>query len=84
MVVDSSIGEVDVMHVDYDSWKLAGPPECEEEDMYVSCDGVLIEDEFEKDCPFEGKVTAQVDAQRYYWSCPTCDLDHEEWWADHD
>ena len=79
MGLDSSIGEVGVMYVDYDSWKLAGPPECEEEDMYVSCE---IEDDYGP-CSFEGKVVAQVAADRYLWSCPLCDWDHEERWADH-
>ena len=80
MVVDSSIGRVDVMHVDYDSWKLASPPDCEEETMYVACS---IEDDEEGACEFEGKVLAQVAADRYLWSCPICDWDHEERWADH-
>jgi hypothetical protein len=61
----------------YDDWKLASPPEAEEEDMYVSCE---IEDDYGP-CPFEGKVTATVDARRYYWSCPTCEWDHEEEWS---
>ena len=68
------------MFVDYDSWKLAGPPDCEEEDMEVSC---YIKDDDGQSCSFEGKVTAQVDKDRYYWSCPTCDWDHEERWSDH-
>jgi len=79
MGVDLSIGEVGVMFVDYDSWKLASPPEAEEEAMYVSCDA---EDDEDQVCSFEGKVTAQVDARRYYWSCPTCDSDHEEEWVE--
>jgi hypothetical protein len=65
---------------DYDAWKLASPPDCEEEDMYVSCE---IEDDYGP-CAFEGKVVAQVAADRYLWSCPICDWDHEERWADHD
>ena len=79
MVVDSSIGGVDVMHVDYDSWKLASPPDCEEETMYVSCE---IEDDYGS-CSFEGKVVAQVTKYHYLWSCPICDWDHEERWDDH-
>jgi len=62
----------------YDDWKLASPPEAEEEVMHVSCE---IEDDDGENCSFEGKVTAMVDTHRYYWSCPTCDWDHEEEWA---
>ncbi len=67
------------MSTAYDTWKLASPPEAEEEEMSVSCE---IEDDDGHGCSFEGKVTAQVDARRYYWSCPTCDSDHEEEWAE--
>jgi len=67
------------MSTAYDVWKLASPPEAEEESMYVSCE---VEDDDGQGCSFEGKVTAQVDGRRYYWSCPTCDWDHEEEWSD--
>ena len=67
------------MSTEYDAWKLASPPEADEEDMEVSCD---IEDDEGKACSFEGKVTAMVDARRFYWSCPTCDWNHEEDWAE--
>lgn len=78
MGVDLSIGKVGVMFVsEYDGWRLASPPEAEEEDMEVSC---YIKDDDGQVCSFEGKVTAQVDKHRYYWSCPTCDWDHEEIW----
>jgi hypothetical protein len=78
MGVDLSIGKVGVMFVYYDSWKLASPPEAEEEDMYVSCE---VEDDYGP-CPFEGKVSAMVDARYYYWSCPTCDWEHVEEWSE--
>ena len=68
-----------LMLFDYDSWKLAGPPEADEEQMYVSCE---VEDDDGVNCSFEGKVSAMVDARYYYWSCPTCDSDHEEEWAE--
>jgi hypothetical protein len=63
----------------YDSWKLDSPPEAEEENMYVSCDA---EDDDGAVCSFKGTVTAMVDTRRYYWSCPTCDWDHEEEWEE--
>ena len=63
----------------YDAWKLASPPEADEEDMEVSC---YIKDDDGTVCSFEGKVTAMVDARRFYWSCPTCDSDHEEEWEE--
>lgn len=79
------------MSTEYDAWKLASPPEAEEEDMEVSCDGVLtiemthqgvVVKEWEIPCQFEGKVTAMVDAHRYYWSCPRCDSDYVVEWAE--
>tara|TARA_R110000868_G_scaffold410409_1_gene698374 strand:+ start:886 stop:1089 length:204 start_codon:yes stop_codon:yes gene_type:complete len=62
----------------YDDWKLASPPEAEEEDVYVSCN---MKDDYGP-CSFEGKVTARCDTHRFYWSCPRCDWDHEEEWAE--
>lgn len=59
----------------YDDWKLSGPPEAEEEDIEGTCNHENDEGEV---CSFDGKVTAQICADRLTWDCPKCDWEHEE------
>ena len=59
----------------YDDWKLASPPEADEEQMRAECrmvgyDGI--------GCDFDGWVTAQVTDQTTTWTCPRCDHEHED------
>ena len=57
----------------YDDWKLAGPPEADEEQMRAECvddDGV--------GCVFDGWVTALVTDETTTWTCPQCDAEYEE------
>lgn len=69
MGLDSSIGEVDVMHVDYDSWKLAGPPEADQEDLTdITCDR----------CGWEGDVVCFIAGNNLTWECPECEHEHHE------
>jgi hypothetical protein len=69
MVVDSSIGEVGVMHVDYDSWKLAGPPEADQEDLTdIVCNK----------CDWEGDVVCFIAGNNLTWECPECEHEHHE------
>jgi hypothetical protein len=69
MGLDSSIGEVDVMHVDYDSWKLASPPEADEEDLTdITCDR----------CDWEGDVRCYIAGNNLTWKCPGCEHEHHE------
>jgi hypothetical protein len=69
MGLDSSIGGVDVMHVDYDSWKLAGPPEADHEVLKdISC----------SKCDWEGDAYADIIGSNLTWECPGCEHEHHE------
>ena len=60
---------------DYDDWKLASPPEADEEQMRAECTHVNDDD---VQCVFDGWVTAQVTNQTTTWTCPRCDHEHED------
>ena len=64
---------------DYDAWKLASPPEADEEQMRAECTEV---DDDGVECVFDGWVTAQVTNQTTTWTCPSCDHEHEDLTAD--
>ena len=60
---------------DYDDWKLASPPEADEEQMRAECTEPREDDD---PCDFDGWVTAQICGDRLTWDCPTCAWEHEE------
>ena len=63
----------------YDDWKLAGPPEADEEQMRAEC----VEPRDDDDpCDFDGWVTAMVTDEVTTWTCPRCDAEHEDRTAD--
>ena len=69
MGLDSSIGKVGVMHVDYDSWKLASPPEADQEDLTdITCNR----------CDWEGDVVCYIAGNNLTWECPECEHEHHE------
>ncbi len=59
----------------YDSWKLASPPEADEEEMRAECTEV---DDDGDPCDFDGWVTAWVTNETTLWTCPRCDWEHAE------
>ena len=59
----------------YDDWKLASPPEADEEQMLAECTQV---DDDGVGCDFDGWVTAMIEGDKLTWTCPTCDHEHEE------
>ena len=59
----------------YDAWKLASPPEADEERMRVECFEVF--DDGSK-CDFDNWVTAYVTDELTTWTCPRCDHWHED------
>ena len=63
----------------YDDWKLAGPPEADEEQMRAECVAPRDDDD---PCDFDGWVTAMVTDEITTWTCPTCDAEHEDRTAD--
>ena len=57
------------MHIDYDSWKLAGPPEADEEDLTdITCNR----------CDWEGDVRCYIAGNNLTWECPDCEHEHHE------
>ena len=53
----------------YDDWKLAGPPEADEEDLTdISCDR----------CDWEGDVRCYIAGNNLTWECPGCEHEHHE------
>ena len=63
----------------YDDWKLAGPPEADEEQMRAECVAPRDDDD---PCDFSGWVTAMVTDEVTTWTCPRCDAEHEDRTAD--
>ena len=59
----------------YDDWKLASPPEADEEWIEATCDH---EDDEGNICTFDNRGSAQISGDRLTWDCPTCDWEHEE------
>ena len=53
----------------YDMWKLASPPEADEEDLTdVNC----------RTCDWEGNVVAYVSVTELTWQCPSCGHEYSE------
>ena len=59
----------------YDAWKLASPPEADEEQMRAEC---LDVDDDGVECVFDGWVTAMVTDELTTWTCLECDAEHED------
>lgn len=59
----------------YDNWKLASPPEADEEWIEVVCENENDEGDI---CTFESKVCAQVSGDLVTWECPLCGSEYEE------
>jgi hypothetical protein len=57
------------MHVDYDSWKLASPPEADQ--------GVLTDIVCNR-CDWEGDVVCFIAGNNLTWECPECGHEHHE------
>ena len=59
----------------YDLWKLASPPEADEERMRAECVAPRDDDD-----PFDfyGWVSAMVTDEITTWTCPRCDAEHED------
>ena len=53
----------------YDSWKLASPPEADEE--YLS-------DIVCNRCDWEGEVRCYIAGNNLTWECPECEHEHHE------
>jgi hypothetical protein len=57
------------MTTQYDSWKLASPPEADEEDLKdITC----------SKCGWEGNTTCTIYGHELTWQCPACEHDHSE------
>lgn len=53
----------------YDDWKLAGPPEADEEDLTdITCDR----------CDWEGDARCYIAGSNLTWECPECEHEHHE------
>lgn len=59
----------------YDDWKLAGPPEADEEQMLAECTEV---DDDGVGCNFDSWVTAMIEGDKLTWTCPKCEAEYEE------
>jgi hypothetical protein len=57
------------MSTAYDTWKLAGPPEPDEE--YLT-DITCIK------CEWEGDAVCYIIGNNLTWDCPECDYEHHE------
>ena len=63
----------------YDAWKLASPPEAEEEDLRTECtevndDGV--------ECDFDAWTRCQIAGDVLTWTCPKCGHEHVDGLSD--
>lgn len=55
--------------VNYDDWKLQGPPEADEEDLTdITCNR----------CDWEGDVRCYIAGNNLTWECPECEHEHHE------